>query len=101
MKPIPVFLTLILLTACGRSAPAAPLPTVDAPPAPTESPAPAPFAVVGYFPDYRELNPVWAESLTDIIYFSAEPRADGSLDASRLNEETWQALIEQIGRAHV
>jgi GH18 family chitinase len=48
--------------------------------------------VIGYFPDYRELNPVWAEHLTDIIYFSAEPRADGTLDTSRLNEETWQDL---------
>ena len=36
--------------------------------------------------------PAWTQHLTDILYFSAEPRADGTLDTSRLNEDTWQAL---------
>jgi len=63
------------------------------------------FAVIGYFPDYRVLNPAWAQHLTDIIYFSAEPRPDGTLDTSRLNAETMQALHElkvQYGlRVHI
>jgi GH18 family chitinase len=58
---------------------------------PTPQPLPD-FPVIGYFPDYRILNPYWVKSLTDIIYFSAEPRADGTLDTSRLSEETWQTL---------
>lgn len=66
---------------------------------------PAPFDVIGYFPDYRELNPVWADSLTDIIYFSAEPHADGTLDTSRLSKESWQSLqqlkVERGLRLHL
>lgn len=91
MKLIPILLTLILLTSCGGNAPfpASPEPA----PVSTISPTPVPFAVIGYFPDYRELNPAWTEHLTDILYFSAEPRADGTLDTSRLNEDTWQTLI--------
>jgi GH18 family chitinase len=61
--------------------------------------------VIGYFPDYRDLNSAWAQSLTDIIYFSAEPRADGTLDTSRLNEETWAQLqkmkTEYATRVHL
>ncbi|MBI5952573.1 MAG: glycoside hydrolase family 18 protein [Chloroflexi bacterium] len=98
MKLIPVFLTLILLTSCGQIVPPSTPPAVDSKPTAlptlTESPAPESFAVIGYFPDYRELNPVWADSLTDIIYFSAEPRADGTLNTSRLSEDTWQGLLQ-------
>jgi chitinase len=68
-------------------------------PTPTEPSASAPFAVIGYFPDYREFNPAWTEHLTDIIYFSAEPRADGTLDTSRLTEATWQ-LLQQMKTEH-
>jgi len=50
------------------------------------------FVVIGYLPEYRELNPEWGKCLTDIIYFSAEPRTDGTLDASRLSDATWQGL---------
>jgi hypothetical protein len=96
MKLIPFLLPLALLTSCAQTSRSLTPPAVDsnptASPTPTESSPPAPFAVVGYFPDYRELNPVWAESLTDIIYFSAEPCADGKLDTSRLSEDTWQNL---------
>ncbi len=103
MKLIPIFLTLVFLTSCGGSTPPPTPPEPDsvstASPTPTESPALAPFAVIGYFPDYRELNPAWAQSLTDILYFSAEPRADGTLDTSRLNEETWQSL-QQLKTEH-
>ena len=91
MKLFPALLVLVFLAACGRSAPLPTAPTPD-PVSATSPTLVTPFAVIGYFPDYRELNPVWAKSLTDIIYFSAEPRPDGTLDTSRLSEETWQAL---------
>jgi chitinase len=96
MKLIPIFLTLVLLTSCGGSTPppASPEPAPVSTASPTLTAPRAPFAVIGYFPDYRELNPAWAENLTDILYFSAEPRADGKLDTSRLNEETWTQLYE-------
>ena len=92
MKLIPILLTLVLLASCGESTPPPASPELDVKRVSTASPTPAPFAVIGYFPDYRELNPAWTKHLTDIIYFSAEPRADGTLDTSRLNEDTWQAL---------
>ena len=98
MKLIPILLTLVLLTSCGGSTPppdsARACSCFDSISNADKTPASAPFAVIGYFPDYRELNPAWAEHLTDILYFSAEPRADGTLDTSRLNEDTWQALNE-------
>ncbi len=109
MKLIPIFLTLVFLTSCGGSTPPptspkpAPVSTVS--PTPTEPPKSAPFAVIGYFPDYRELNPTWEQNLTDILYFSTEPRADGTLDTSRLNEETWAQLqkmkTEHATRVHL
>lgn len=92
------WLALLLLSCGGGSAPLSPpglvsSPTVESAPdvLPSQSPSPG-FIIAGYFPDYRELNPAWALSLTDIIYFSAEPRADGTLDTSRLSEETWSDL---------
>lgn len=44
------------------------------------------FAVVAHLPDYRlaEIAPAVADSVTDLIYFSIEPRATGELDADRL-----------------
>ncbi len=94
MKLALFLLILVWLAACGRSAapPALPAPDSASTAFPTPPALPAPFAVIGYFPDYREYNPAWADHLTDIIYFSAEPRADGTLDTSRLNEETWAQL---------
>ncbi len=104
MKLIPALLVLALLSACGGSTPPPTPPMPDAtqtafatltpvPPQPTSTPKPfRSIPVIGYFPDYRQLESTWAEHLTDIIYFSAEPRADGTLDTSRLNEAAWQAL---------
>ena len=116
MKLIPILLTLVLLTSCEGSAPPPASPTPDAKRVPTASPTPIPtetptsipftatpedwcshplsddFVIIGYLPEYRELNPEWGKCLTDIIYFSAEPRADGTLDDSRLSESTWQGL---------
>jgi len=48
--------------------------------------------LIGYLPDYRELNLKWGKCLTDIIYFSAEPQADGSLNTDRLNENVLHGL---------
>jgi chitinase len=113
MQLTPVFLTLLLLTSCmGNAVPlSSPEPvlpeTIFLTPEPFP-PTPQPlvdFPVIGYFPDYRVLNPGWARSLTDIIYFSAEPRANGFLDTSRLTEDNWRQLRElktQYGlRVHI
>jgi len=101
------------MAACGTGT-APPLSTVEADPVITASAAPSAtpvpprvdaFAVVGYFPDYRALDPAWARRLTDIVYFSAEPRADGTLDTSRFNPETLaqlNLLKKQYGlRVHI
>jgi chitinase len=81
--------------------------------APTQTPTPTPapsgfcassgkpkngFLVIGYLPDYRDLNPEWGNCLTDIVYFSAQPMPDGSLDTSLLSESTLQALLAMKGR---
>jgi chitinase len=94
MRLFPLLLILALLTSCGQPTPTPTPPAPDSAPtvSPTPTETPAPFVVMGYFPDYRELNPDWAQSLTDILYFSAEPRADGTLDTSRLSESTWELL---------
>lgn len=96
---------ILMLSACGTGT-APPLSTIEAAPISPASPTPVTrlpspvspladnFAVIGYFPDYRVLNPAWAKHLTDIIYFSAEPRSDGTLDTSRLTPESMQALHE-------
>jgi GH18 family chitinase len=52
------------------------------------------FLVIGYLPEYRQLNPAWGNCLTDLIYFSIQPMPDGGLDTSVLNVETLQALQE-------
>jgi chitinase len=46
------------------------------------------FLVAGYLPEYRSLEPSWGNCLSDFIYFSAEPDANGSLDTGRLNPLT-------------
>lgn len=52
------------------------------------------FRVAGYLPDYRAANfdPEAARGLTDLIVFSAEPTAEGGLDASRLRRVPWDRL---------
>jgi chitinase len=56
--------------------------------APGQADDPAPrstsFRIVGYLPDYREFDPRVASHLTDLIVFSAEPTATGTLDLKRL-----------------
>ena len=100
MRLSPVLLTLLLLTSCvGSKKPfSSPEPflfemIVDTPQSTTPTPqASVNIPVIGYFSDYRVLNPDWAKWLTDFVYFSAEPRTDGSLDTSRLTEDNWRRL---------
>lgn len=113
MQRILFVFIIALLVSCGRNAPlpTPPVPATATLAAPTQTAIPSPtvqpvtatpegwcalslegFAVIGYLPEYREVNMEWGKCLTDIIYFSAEPRADGALDASRLDEETWESL---------
>ena len=53
--------------------------------------------VIGYLPYYRshiiEFLPV--EKLTDIVYFSLSPKADGSLDTSRVKSVEIQKLVKR------
>lgn len=78
----------------------APLPVLPLPsatlPLPTPKPVPPAreFAIVGYLPDYRALDPVWGNYVTDIVYFSAGLHASGELDTSRLTAQTLVALRE-------
>lgn len=52
------------------------------------------FAVVGYLPDYRvaEIALTVADSVTDIVYFSIEPRATGEIDTDRLTPTALEKL---------
>lgn len=97
---------MFLLIACAGKASPLPAPGPDATlqasaapevfstqPSSTLEPTPE-FLVIGYFPDYRELDPDWGKNLTDIIYFSAEPGTDGTLDTSRLPDDVWLALSQ-------
>jgi GH18 family chitinase len=61
---------------------------------PTPTPSPRDFAIVGYLPEYRALDPAWGRYVTDIVYFSAGLRADGTLDTTRLDAQTLAALRE-------
>ncbi|MBI5294395.1 MAG: glycoside hydrolase family 18 protein [Chloroflexi bacterium] len=110
MKLNSLLLICILLTACGTTTTATP--PIAASPAPVSTVVPTPtpipvtatpegicpgtlpdgFIILGYLPEYRTLNPEWGQCLTDIAYFSAEPRPDGTLDTSRLSDETWRGL---------
>lgn len=58
------------------------------------------FRVVGYLPEYRmdTIHDSWGEYLTDIIYFSVEPKASGELNTSRLNEKALKQLRELAER---
>jgi GH18 family chitinase len=55
-----------------------------------------PFAVVAYLPDYRidALDPAVGQFLTDLIYFSAQPTADGQLGLGRLSAKALHKLHE-------
>ncbi|MBI3175624.1 MAG: glycoside hydrolase family 18 protein [Chloroflexi bacterium] len=110
MRHATVLWITILLTACTMTS--TPTPPIPSSPVlvltigPTSTPNPATatpegpctgtlpegFVILGYLPEYRTLNPEWGACLTDLVYFSADPRPDGTLDTSRLSEDTWRAL---------
>jgi chitinase len=118
MKLHPTILAMtFFLSACGTALTAPPatpssLPRSTALPSPTSIPPTAmpeewcppsrkimnKFLLIGYLPDYRPVDPDWGKCLTDIIYFSAEPRPDGTLDTGRLNQTTLQALRQMKSR---
>ena len=52
------------------------------------------FVVVAYLPDYRldRVDPRRAVGVTDLVYFSIEARADGSIDARRLSDKALKIL---------
>lgn len=52
------------------------------------------FAIVGYLPDYRlaEIDVNATRYLTDLIYFSIEPNADGSLNTEKCGPEALKKL---------
>lgn len=51
-----------------------------------------PFWITGYLPEYQLVNQEVGNCLTDLIFFSLEPTADGYLDASRLSTERLDEL---------
>ncbi len=59
-------------------------------------PAPQSFRIAGYLPDYRfaGFGPEMAKGLTDLIVFSAELKADGTLDPHRIERCPWPRLQE-------
>ncbi len=61
------------------------------------------FLVVGYLPEYRikAFDTERTGSLTDIVLFSVEPRADGTLDTSRLTPWLGERLRNLQSRASV
>ena len=77
------------------NSPVPPLPTATLPlPTPKPSPPAREFAIVGYLPDYRTLDPEWERYVTDVVYFSASLRASGELDTGRLDAQTLATLHE-------
>ncbi|HNT73544.1 MAG TPA: glycosyl hydrolase family 18 protein [Anaerolineae bacterium] len=83
----------VLLAGCIPALPTLP-PTPVIPLPPTLHPSTPDFAIVGYLPEYRALDPTWGRYVTDIVYFSASLRADGGLDTTRLDVQTLAALRE-------
>ncbi len=60
----------------------------------TSAPPAREFAIVGYLPDYRTLDPAWGSYVTDVVYFSASLRPSGELNTARLDAQTLAALRE-------
>jgi len=110
MRHATILWIMILLTACATTPtptppiPSSPVPVLTVVSSPESNPVtatpegicagilPVGFVILGYLPEYRTLNPEWGACLTDLVYFSADPRPDGTLDTSRLSEDTWRAL---------
>ncbi|TWU04910.1 glycoside hydrolase family 18 protein [Stieleria varia] len=54
------------------------------------------FVIVGYLPDYRvaSIDPERLKPLTDLVYFSLRPTADGGLDGQNIPPATLKTLHE-------
>jgi len=80
-----VWLLILLgsITISGRAVPAG-------------EPAKKTFSVVGYLPEYRVngLDETVCRQLDELVFFSVEPRSNGTLDTGRLKP----AVIKQLGR---
>lgn len=63
------------------------------------------FRVAGYYPDYYNeelpLSEIRYDKLTDIVYFSIYPNADGSLNLSEINPARQQQLIQSAHQNNV
>ncbi len=94
-SPLRIALTVtmatLLLTLSAIGAP----PGEQAEPGPSAKPGRA-FVVVGYVPDYRlaALDPAVGALVTDLIFFSIQPKPTGELDASRLTDKRLAKLVE-------
>ncbi len=72
-----------------------------------EEPTKQKFRIVGYLPEYRfaDYDPASFGSLTDVILFSAQPKLDGHIDASKvLDGETlskWRTESNKHVRFHL
>ncbi|MBN2677237.1 MAG: glycoside hydrolase family 18 protein [Anaerolineaceae bacterium] len=55
--------------------------------------------IIGYIPEYRSLDLSWGNCLTDIIYFSLEPKTNGELDMSRFYPANFE-VVEEIKRKY-
>ncbi len=64
--------------------------------APSLPPQQATFRVAGYLPNYRMADFEFesAIGITDLILFSAEPNADGSVNLDRFREAPWQKIFK-------
>ncbi len=54
----------------------------------------SPFLAIGYLPEYRQFDISSANCLSDLIFFSLEPTAEGALDTSRITQERIAELQE-------
>ena len=96
-EPAPSPTIVPTLTVPPPSAPSTASPTPTNKPAPDAWGSPfgqlsGDFLVIGYLPEYRQLNAEWGKCLTDLVYFSIRPMPDGGLDTSALNTETLRML---------
>ncbi|MBI9051910.1 MAG: glycoside hydrolase family 18 protein [Anaerolineaceae bacterium] len=61
--------------------------------------------IIGYIPDYRELDVQWGNCLTDIIYSSVDFLPDGNLELEKINASiltTMQEMKQKYGtRIHI
>lgn len=57
--------------------------------------------IAGYLPDYRieAISESFADQITELIYFSIEPKTNGDLDLTRINAQTL-SLLQKMKNEH-